>query len=334
MSDQEAAEKLAAEVAGQPRTWRRMTTVLDRFGETELTPETRKRIGNALSAAGLVAHPAIAHIERRQSVRLEPAGAPPAGPGIRSRERVGEVGWIDLDAIHASAPELAPILSEYAGWQIPVERVEDLLSPDDRLMPEHFGAIWKLYTFDVAWEEPAALRIQSLELVVGDTWVASCWHQPLRVGDQGAHYVHDPGDPTQLVAPDSVASSHELAAAFLDQLSINYSVAVEQLEAYLDQWELAAYRNEIDAETLRALRGFVGQFRHRLAPLEESLDELKDTWPVAHARTARQARAEGARAARATTALGVRPRSAPTTPPPSTHRATSSRTGSRGSPRS
>ena len=282
MSDQETARGLATEVAGRPRAWQRMTTILDRFGETELTPETRRRIANALSEAGLVAHPPIEHVERRQSVRLEPKDAPPTGHGIRSEKRVGDVGWIDLDAVRGSGAELAPILSELAHKPLTPEHIEDLLSPDDRLTPEHFDAVWKLTTFDVEWEEPAALRIQSIELVVGDTWLVSCWHQPLSVSTDGAHYVHDPGHPRELDAPETVANPIELAAAILDQLSTGYGAAVEQLEAFLDGWELAAYRNDVEPETLRALRGFVGQFRHRLAPLEESLEELRETWPVAH----------------------------------------------------
>ena len=43
-----------------------------------------------------------------------------------------------------------------------------------------------------------------------------------------------------------------------------------------------AYRDDVQPETLRELRGHVGLFRQRLAPLAETLDELGETWPVAH----------------------------------------------------
>jgi Mg2+ and Co2+ transporter CorA len=282
MSDADVARTLANEVARHPRTWRRMTTLLDRFGETQLTPQVRTRIAKALNDADLVAHPPIERVERRQSVRLTMAGAPPGAHGIRFERRVGEVDWVDLDAVHGSGAELAEPLSALAGRDLHPDHIEDLLSPDDRLTPEHVGAVWKLTTFDVRTEEPAALRIQSLELVVGDRWLVSCWHQPLQVA-HGAHYEHDPGEPPELQPPATAASPTELAAAILDQLSTGYGAAVETLGAWLDQWELATYRDVIDRELLRDLRAFAGQLRHRLAALHETLEELAD-WPLATTR--------------------------------------------------
>ena len=88
-------------------------------------------------------------------MRLQRADAPPSEHGIRCERRINDVGWIDLDAVRGSGDELAPILSRLAGRELSPDHIEDLLSPDDRLTPEHFQAVWKLSTFDVQWEEPA-----------------------------------------------------------------------------------------------------------------------------------------------------------------------------------
>src|SRR4051812_38941698 len=71
--DRAAAERLAREVAassGSRRTWRKVTTLLDLFGVYRFTDTVRGRSGGALEAAGLIAAPPLAEVERYGHVRL------------------------------------------------------------------------------------------------------------------------------------------------------------------------------------------------------------------------------------------------------------------------
>lgn len=71
-SDAEVAATLAQQVAASADgvTWRKTTTLLDLFGAYRLTTEVRERMATALSQAGLVAKPAIADVQRFETVRL------------------------------------------------------------------------------------------------------------------------------------------------------------------------------------------------------------------------------------------------------------------------
>src|SRR3954454_5682073 len=62
------AEQVAASADGV--TWRKTTTLLDLFGAYRLTTQVRERVARALSEAGLIAKPAIAEVQRFETVRL------------------------------------------------------------------------------------------------------------------------------------------------------------------------------------------------------------------------------------------------------------------------
>lgn len=128
------ADEVRATDAGT--TWRKVTTLLDRFGAGRLTPDVRARVGSALAGAEVQVKPPIDDVQRFETVRLS-VGLEDAGdqgrtrtmthvvpvaeavrvsewrPGERGRERaLFEAGsaegalWIDLDVGHTE-PDVA-----------------------------------------------------------------------------------------------------------------------------------------------------------------------------------------------------------------------------------
>ena len=138
LSDLAIARAVADEVRATETgmTWRKVTTLLDRFGAGRLTSDVRARIGNALAAAEVQVKPPIDDVQRFETVRLSVGleGAQDEGrtrtmthvvpvaeavrisewrPGERGRERalfeaapVEGALWIDLDVGHTE-PEVA-----------------------------------------------------------------------------------------------------------------------------------------------------------------------------------------------------------------------------------
>jgi hypothetical protein len=136
-SDSAIASALADEVRATDTgvTWRKVTTLLDRFGAGRLTPTVRARIEEALATAEVRVKPPIAEVQRFETVRLslglegEQEGRTrtmthvvPVTQALRVSEwRPGEPGrerglfesapaegalWIDLDVGHTE-PDVA-----------------------------------------------------------------------------------------------------------------------------------------------------------------------------------------------------------------------------------
>jgi Mg2+ and Co2+ transporter CorA len=137
-SDLAVARAVADEVRATDTgmTWRKVTTLLDRFGAGRLTPDVRARIGEALAAAEVQVKPPIDDVQRFETVRLSLGleGGPDEGrtrtmthvvpvaeavrvgewrPGEPARERalfeaapVEGPLWVDLDVGHTE-PEVA-----------------------------------------------------------------------------------------------------------------------------------------------------------------------------------------------------------------------------------
>ena len=160
-ADLAVAEQLAAEVRAVETgmTWRKVTTLLDRFGAYRLTPEVRGRVGRALDEAGLQVKPPIAEVQRFETVRLSVLleGAESEGrtrtmthvvpvdqairltewcPGERGRERTlfqasSPTGplWIDVDVAHTE-PEVVFEALEPLCPGLTTEMLDDLFTVD------------------------------------------------------------------------------------------------------------------------------------------------------------------------------------------------------------
>jgi len=164
--DLTVARHLAAEVreaAGRRRTWRKVTTLLDLFGQHRLTPSVRARMAEALTEAGLDAEPPIEELDRYQTVRLtvsgdgdRPVGADKAasptsgtspsggilsleawGPGQAPRRvSLAEASstqdpvWVDIDADSAHPQEIYDLMAPLCGESLTREMVDDLVDAD------------------------------------------------------------------------------------------------------------------------------------------------------------------------------------------------------------
>jgi len=162
-ADLAVAERVAAEVRAVDTgmTWRKVTTLLDRFGAYRLTPEVRGRVGRALAEAGLQVKPAMDEVQRFETVRLSVLedGAESEGrtrtmthivpvdqairltewcPGQSGRERTlfqateptGPL-WIDVDVGHTE-PDVVFDALEPLCPGLTLEMVADLFTVDPR----------------------------------------------------------------------------------------------------------------------------------------------------------------------------------------------------------
>lgn len=148
--DRDVARALADQVrrAEQPR-WEKVTALLDRFGVSRLTPESERRLSQALEDANISPFPALNEVERSDRILLWPKG----GKGSPELEELltvtewradGEVResltlndaasaegvvWIDVDN-RASPEALQPALAAIFGDEVTPEKVRNLLKPD------------------------------------------------------------------------------------------------------------------------------------------------------------------------------------------------------------
>ncbi|MDA0161287.1 hypothetical protein OM076_13500 [Solirubrobacter ginsenosidimutans] len=158
-ADRATAEALAEEVAASTssrRTWRKVTTLLDRFGVHRLTTPVRHRIAEALDVAGLLVEPPFTEVERYGTVRLSlrgrsspetnlpiaaadeairvtfwRAGQPPREL-MFSAARAGDgVLWLDVDVSQLSeASALLGLLQPLCENQLNLAMLEDLFEAD------------------------------------------------------------------------------------------------------------------------------------------------------------------------------------------------------------
>ena len=171
LSDLATARAVAEEVRATEAeiTWRKVTTLLDRFGAGRLTSDVRERIGAALAEAGVQVKPGIDDVQRFETVRLSVGldGAPdegrtrtmthvvPIADAVRVTEcRPGEPGrdrplfdsspvegalWIDLDVGHTE-PDLAFDALEPLCPGLTREMVAELFTVDPRPKVSEHGA--------------------------------------------------------------------------------------------------------------------------------------------------------------------------------------------------
>lgn len=184
-ANHDVAGELAAEVQASTRPyWRKLTSLLDRFGAARLTPSTRDSIGRALDAAGLVLHPPLDHVERASLVRvsarhhpdeLDPKAPVEAAlaavegtlsasvwrPGERHEEVsltralvTDEVLWLDVLVDEGtSEAALHRALRHLCGDDVTPAMVSDLLTPDRVPMVKDYGRVRAASTFSVHAEE-------------------------------------------------------------------------------------------------------------------------------------------------------------------------------------
>jgi hypothetical protein len=212
-----AAEVMAARQAGQRRSWRKVTTLLDLFRVSRLTPDVRRRIDAALRSAGIETEPAMSEVSRDKSVRLHQIGVEEGSDqstaalldGLRVTEwhRDGSVTsrkaslvpagadavvWYDIDA--DSDPATAyEVLRELLGPALSRGMIDDLLTAD--IQPKVAvhrvdGAEVRAVSFvgveasegsetsdPDSTTKTGELTFQLVETLVAERWLVTCWHR-------------------------------------------------------------------------------------------------------------------------------------------------------------
>lgn len=184
--DLAVAEDLAAEVHANDTgmTWRKVTTLLDRFGAYRLTPEVRSRVARALAEAGLQVKPPMDDVQRFETVRLSifEEGAESEGrtrtmthvvpvdqairltewcPGERGRERTlfqatAPTGplWIDVDVSHTEPEDVFEALEPLCAG-LTMDMLGDLFTvdPQPKVTEYDDGVLRFVSAFSVHAEE-------------------------------------------------------------------------------------------------------------------------------------------------------------------------------------
>jgi Mg2+ and Co2+ transporter CorA len=185
-ADLAVARELAADVRATDTgmTWRKVTTLLDRFGAYRLTPEVRQRVSRALSEAELQVKPPMDEVQRFETVRLSVSldGAEDEGrtrtmshvvpvdqamrliewrPGERGRERTlfeaappaGPL-WIDVDVGHTEPDDVFAALEPLCPG-LTLETLSELFTVDPRPKVTEFrdGALRFVSGFSVHADE-------------------------------------------------------------------------------------------------------------------------------------------------------------------------------------
>jgi Mg2+ and Co2+ transporter CorA len=201
-----------------------------------------------------------------------------------------EVRWFDLSAtadLHIQ--EVFESLAPYCAANVTLEIFEDLLSPDPRPRVKNLGAgIRCVSAFRVeacesddgakpeSTSKAGILKFEPVELLVGDRWLITCWHdiEIYRGADRISE--NDPAPPADLFHevercwPSSqMSTASDLALLVLHELALTYAPAYRQFYDWLEEWELDFYRRpkRIDRDTLLEVRAAAAILRDWLGPL-------------------------------------------------------------------
>ena len=299
------AESIAAEVrslGNRRRTWRKVTSILDRFEVYRLTAGSRERLTAALLAAGIELDPSLLEVDSYSTVRLslvETGGVEHQGPTpdeesvhvshwrpgeLPTRAHLGEqlpsgaVAWFDVDAATADAERIHPLLENQLGSEVTIDLVTDLLAADELPQVRQIGAIRVLSAFSVnaveletdAGDENATkageLLYEPVEFLVGPNWIVTCWQGDDTIRPDLVENV------TERWRYGSFQTAGDLALLVLRELAGTFTHAKRELYAWLESWELdfTRRRERTEIETLTTLRRLVAEFRKQLAPLQRS----------------------------------------------------------------
>lgn len=309
------AENVAVNEQNSRKTWRKVTSLLDDFGQPRLTPEVAESVQEWLRAAGVAVLPPLTEVRRSATVRLrtisqEPSRRPAdhqltAPSAVRTVFDSGDVLWVDLDPNAVDPQVKAEVAGVVAVLQtrcpgIDEEMIADLLLRDDRGKIAFHGdppngAVSLSFHGVTADEEgrsdrsrTGSLRFQLIEAALGPSWLVTCFH---------AGWVNDGVDtkdfsePVMLhvrdVVANEVAGQDEVGASTLllaiaGEMIRSHQDAEMELESWLEQWELDAFRKldsteAIERETISHLLAMLNEFRGRLAQFDRVLSAGR-TW--------------------------------------------------------
>ncbi|MFL6203889.1 MAG: CorA family divalent cation transporter [Acidimicrobiales bacterium] len=161
--------------------------------------------------------------------------------------------WVDVERGSADAREVVEALS------LEDATARYLETPQDRPVFSDHGRY--LHVTTCAPRDDDAEELQTIECLVGESWVVTVHDQPIPVLDEFAARASGSGDTGMLDGPGFLA-------ALLEWLLGTYTAAFERIEQDLEEFDTHAMRGEAvadDIEVLIAMRRKVGTLRRALA---------------------------------------------------------------------
>jgi Mg2+ and Co2+ transporter CorA len=305
--DLAVARSIAAEVHaldGRRRTWRKVTSILDRFEVYRLTSGARERLTEALLAAGLDLEPSLLEADRYSTVRLNlldseaysvtdaalpeehflsvshwRPGEAPAEAGLADPLPSGAIAWIDVDGSRGDPRLIQRALETRLGNELTLELTNDLMGADEFPQVRQIGTLRIVSAFSVVAVESESeagdekltkageLFFQPVEFVVGSEWLVTCWQ-----GDDATRADDLIENMTHRWRAGDFRTSGDLALLALRELAATYTDARRELYAWLESWELdfTKRHEKTEIETLTTLRSLIAEFRKQLSPLQRS----------------------------------------------------------------
>jgi Mg2+ and Co2+ transporter CorA len=201
----------------------------------------------------------------------------------------GDFLVIDVDPNAEPTERLHEALVTYCGGALTVELVEDLLKADPvpTISVDHgglrlFSTFGVLPTDELTADEEAVsastagkLVFQPVEMIVGQDWLITCWHNSQHHAPNGPVGEGQPilRDTTMRRVQDawasqSLRSPDDLALLITTEMAESFDHAVALLTAWQEQWEVILARGSVpETETLLSMRRHLAEYRSRLQGL-------------------------------------------------------------------
>lgn len=207
----------------------------------------------------------------------------PVGPGT--------VWWYDLDPAAADPEEVVRTLGPICRG-LRVEMVRDLLEPDEQPEGHSFaGKIRLASSFGVKVRGPGGtgrrgevqaageLVFQPVELLAGEGWLLTCWHERRTFVGAREQDERDPAAPpaslvenvTRRWAGGCGRSGGDLGVLVMHELALGYVPAYRALGGWLEDWEMGMYlQDDPDRTTYAQIWGSMAVLRDWINPLNRS----------------------------------------------------------------
>jgi Mg2+ and Co2+ transporter CorA len=195
-------------------------------------------------------------------------------PGELPRDGLdGPIRWLDL-APDADAAEVQRLL----GDGVTVDEVRHVLEYEEKerhcvQFREGDVRLARAFSIEVLKD---SLRYDPVNILAGDGWLATCWHEPGSVRALTIEAV------TRRWGVDGKGrTAADLAVLVLHELVLTHTAGHHAIRRWVEDWELELYRHDVfDDHRLRELWHMATQLRRWVEPLDRIgvSDDLDKAW--------------------------------------------------------
>lgn len=206
--------------------------------------------------------------------------------------------WVELDADIAQASTVIEELVPLSDQDLTVSLIDDLLQADPypRMGRVDDDGTLRFVSAAMAGAEEddderagaisGRLVFELVELLAGRRLLVSCWHKRkiyfgIELEAEDEEITREAVYGAVAAAwPDSKGSTvGDIGLLILHELAASYEQPARTLLAWLEQWELAFYKDHLtDLHALTELRGLVAEYRKRLSPLDVRREQALESW--------------------------------------------------------